>query len=408
MRLFRSQVPSSPAHWSKEFVEHLRTVHFALVTVSVGLMLLLTSQQYDPKAAAKQLQEVQTIAYELDHIDVSTSEPEWAAFFDTNKLKTYGQEMNVGLASWFSAFSVSERKVVIFQLPGPYFCDDLKTYRAFPPPLPTRVSAVAALWDKMPFVVDKVFSTTSQGEATGTTGPVLITGFSTDPDAATKKTPEAELVTFQMEGPCGADNTTPKLTVGRPVRYTFPVVKVRRKRVKQSDYRYQRKAFRDFDDSFPDLSAVAADAIDDSFDKIEKRLEVESEKEEQTFEAFGIKFRSTQVTRWGIVVLLGVQLYLVMYLRQFSKKLNYDDPGWDMPWMAMDQSMLARTMLFISLVLLPTCAALVVVIQAERSGQRVEMILMPLGLVASLVLAVLSWQFRPKLTEPVAPAQLFE
>lgn len=408
MRLFRSQVPSSPAHWSKEFVEHLRTVHFALVTVSVGLMLLLTSQQYDPKAAAKQLQEVQKITDELFHIDDSTSEPELATFVDTNKLTTSGQEIYVGVASWFSAFSESERKVVIFQLPGSYLCDDSKTYKVFLPTLPTRVSVVAALWDKMPFVVDKVFSTAIHGEATGRAGPVSITGFSTDPDAATKKTADAELVTLQMEGPCGSANATPKLTVGRPVRYTFPVVKVRRKRLEQSAFHYQRKAFRDFDDSFPDLSAVAADAIDDSFDKIEKRLEVESEKEEQTFEAFGIKFRSTQVTRWGIVLLLGMQLYMVMYLRQFGRKLNYDDPGWDMPWMAMDQSMLARTMLFISLVLLPSCAALVVVIQAERSGQRVEMILMPLGLLASVALSVLSWKFRPKLTEPVAPAQLFE
>jgi len=29
-------------HWSKDFVEHLRTVHFALVAVSVGLILLLS------------------------------------------------------------------------------------------------------------------------------------------------------------------------------------------------------------------------------------------------------------------------------------------------------------------------------------------------------------------------------
>lgn len=403
MRLFRSP---SPAHWSKEFVEHLRTVHFALVTVSAGLMLLLTSQQYDPKLAAKQLQEVQRISTELVRSDTSAL-PGLITFLDLNQLKGQGGELYIGEASWFSAYSYSERKDLIFQLPESYFCDETKTYQVFPPPL-NRVSVIAALWNQMPFVVDTVFSTTGEGEAIGRSGPVAITGFSTDSDAATKKTPEAEHVTLQMEGPCGSDKATPKLTAGRPIRYAFPVVKVRRKTVRQSDYHYQRKAFRDFDDSFPDLSAVAADAIDDSFDKIQKRLEVESEKEEQTFEAFGIKFRSTQVTRWGIVLLLGVQLYMVMYLRQFGRKLSYDDPGWDMPWMAMDQSMLARTMFFISLVLLPACAALVVVLEAERRSSRAEMILMPLGLVASVVLSVLSWKYRPVPTEPVAPSQLFE
>ena len=47
-----------PHHWSKDFVEHLRTVHFALVTVSVGLILLLSSKAYDPKAAASQMARV--------------------------------------------------------------------------------------------------------------------------------------------------------------------------------------------------------------------------------------------------------------------------------------------------------------------------------------------------------------
>src|SRR5438876_1117330 len=47
---------SGAPHWSKDFVEHLRTVHFALITVSVGLVLLiLSSRQYSPGAAIVQL-----------------------------------------------------------------------------------------------------------------------------------------------------------------------------------------------------------------------------------------------------------------------------------------------------------------------------------------------------------------
>ena len=46
---------ASPEHWSKDYVEHLRTVHFSLVTVAVALILLLSSKTYDARAAAEQM-----------------------------------------------------------------------------------------------------------------------------------------------------------------------------------------------------------------------------------------------------------------------------------------------------------------------------------------------------------------
>lgn len=51
--------PSVPAHWSKDFAEHLRTVHFALVAISAGLILLVvSSRQYDPSKALNQIQSI--------------------------------------------------------------------------------------------------------------------------------------------------------------------------------------------------------------------------------------------------------------------------------------------------------------------------------------------------------------
>jgi hypothetical protein len=56
----KGSTPSAaPTHWSKDFVEHLRTVHFALMVVSGGLIILaLSSQAYNPKAASRQLDEI--------------------------------------------------------------------------------------------------------------------------------------------------------------------------------------------------------------------------------------------------------------------------------------------------------------------------------------------------------------
>ena len=41
---------------------------------------------------------------------------------------------------------------------------------------------------------------------------------------------------------------------------------------------------------------------------------------------------------WGTVILLGVQIYLLSFLKQLSGKLGPDDAGWDVPWVGMDQT----------------------------------------------------------------------
>ncbi len=46
-------------HWSKDFVEHLRTVHFALLVVSAGLILLLvSSREYNAVSALVQVEQI--------------------------------------------------------------------------------------------------------------------------------------------------------------------------------------------------------------------------------------------------------------------------------------------------------------------------------------------------------------
>jgi hypothetical protein len=54
-----SERPNSPYHWSKDFVEHLRTVHFTLIIVSTGLLLLLiSSKPYNAVTALVQIEEI--------------------------------------------------------------------------------------------------------------------------------------------------------------------------------------------------------------------------------------------------------------------------------------------------------------------------------------------------------------
>src|SRR5215469_4918784 len=51
MPLRRAQQPT-PAHWSKDFVEHLRTVHFALIATALALIVIaLTTKPYSTDVA---------------------------------------------------------------------------------------------------------------------------------------------------------------------------------------------------------------------------------------------------------------------------------------------------------------------------------------------------------------------
>jgi hypothetical protein len=64
-----------PAHWSKDFVEHLRTVHFALIAVSAGLILLvLSARQYNAATALVQIEEILDLKHRwcLQWVNIAT------------------------------------------------------------------------------------------------------------------------------------------------------------------------------------------------------------------------------------------------------------------------------------------------------------------------------------------------
>src|SRR5437588_4043443 len=64
---------SGVAHWSKDFVEHLRTVHFSLVILSLGLLLVVTAQREGKTSRAReQLEQIALVASQLQDSWVAT------------------------------------------------------------------------------------------------------------------------------------------------------------------------------------------------------------------------------------------------------------------------------------------------------------------------------------------------
>jgi hypothetical protein len=190
-----------------------------------------------------------------------------------------------------------------------------------------------------------------------------------------------------------------------------------------------------FDSAFRDLLNAARELEVLEFGDIEKIISAESAKGSEVFEAFGMKFPVGQITFWGIVVLLSVQGYFLIYLKQLSGKLRDDDAGWDVPWIGMNQSGPSKTIFFATTLILPCLALaflggratkeiiadyweptnhfvrLTVALRDWRFWILARVIGFLVALLIGIGLGTLSWKFRPRLSKEDAPRcspQLFE
>jgi hypothetical protein len=70
-----------------------------------------------------------------------------------------------------------------------------------------------------------------------------------------------------------------------------------------------------FKESFPELDEVSADIRSEDLGTVDRILRGQQSRSAESFEAFGIKLPAEIVTRFGILLILAVQLYLSFRLR---------------------------------------------------------------------------------------------
>lgn len=112
-----------------------------------------------------------------------------------------------------------------------------------------------------------------------------------------------------------------------------------------------------FDHAFQQLSDITKNYEDLDLSKIEQILAEEKRRAGESFEAVGIKFPADNATRWGILVIIGLQVYFWIHLRERSPKLHRSDPGWEVAWIGVYPSKYAKAAMFVSTCLLPPAAA---------------------------------------------------
>lgn len=386
---------SAPTHWSKDFVEHLRTVHFALIGASAGLVLLVASAKpYNPTTALKQLDEIIRL------------EKEWSPTWALSTLgadKTEGGCAKTGRGtSGIQFVNGSVRQIagkfhwakvdrtaplnVTFVLPATsWFRPGLLSFTSSPidefklpraePKLFTNLADFHRLWNSLPnpktpqtkdlntlqtYEVDVPLEVCSEGalmDDDDRTTFIILSG----EDASVSRNDSRRINLFvdraSRSGQFGYMGEVANAK-GQKVFFAFgSTAKLTLDKAKLATAaQFAGRHRGSFEESFSDLDQASREFQGLDLEDVKSFISEEAAKGTEVFEAFGMKIPAGQLTLGGIVLVLSIQLYFLIYLRQLLGKLEVGDAGWDVPWMGMDQSLLARLVFFATVVLLPLTA----------------------------------------------------
>jgi hypothetical protein len=438
----RASSASAPVHWSKDFVEHLRTVHFALIAVAVGLaVLVFSSKEYNAVTALVQIEEIidlknnWSIAWMEEFGESNISKK-------PNGLSGLDDFLNDTLAvSWKNAgFNgiihwpnlkkpLGRDKFVNAEctFPKENWYQSGASADWSPTKFPRTLGEFKVWWGRLdksyvvylPNDIDQNAPIEDTLQSREQEKTVIVGDFTANNDS---QTPEVKL---QLSLDPDQDHGPASETKGQSFSYlahidalralTIPIKSFAQYTVTRDTVsrHFHNLHAGEFEDTFADLSKASDTVSDLPLQDIKDFIHDDAVKGPEVFEIFGMKFPAGQATYWGIICLLSIQLYFFTYLRQLYGKLGPNDAGWDVPWIGMDSSKVAQSMFFVSLVPLPIATlvllsyrrahTLLSVLSSAKSlsinprETKVEVAILLLACVASLALALLCWKYRPQL-----------
>jgi hypothetical protein len=240
----------------------------------------------------------------------------------------------------------------------------------------------------------------------GTTGP---SGGLTFIESAPKKTLEEIVLPLQFGGDTGLEYFAFGQGKGA-LMYHLPIKRFIYVEINQQTLANYFSNWKSgsFDSAFPNISKAARDLEELELEDIDKIVSADAAKGREEFEAFGMKFPADKITFWGIVLLLGVQVYFYVYLKQLSGKLAENDAGWDVPWIGMNMSALSRILFFASVLLVPSVA--VGLLGWHGINDHLSLMsryhwyvltrdtVLIAAFVLTVLLGILAWRYRPKVS----------
>jgi hypothetical protein len=421
-------------HWSKDFVEHLRSVHFALIAVSVGVILLAcTRSQSEVSRAYEQIRHIVDLtdgahwdSNFLEHSALTTDELTESVSGATVTIEIPGsgvQHLNIILKS--RGFVVLNKDQSDPYYDGPKLDGDSKLSTVLPQP--DSLAKFQRLWNLLDggATVKKVaalptrclvaYYSDEKGFREGSCALVAASPIANPDDvfvlrrvtdSGRKDLNKREIKPFDY------------FYHGRGLRkfaIRFPVDSFTEKAFdaeeiavinKHPDWHWHSGSF---ESAFRELYNISKDYLDSAQTTVEKIVAGEEKRSGESLDAFGIKFPAETAIQWGAgaVIILAVQLYLWAHLFEFRRKLGSADEGWDVAWMGVYESRPSRGLLYSSLVILPLAGIIAVGIRGLYISEFrwYSKVILAVTSVATLLLSVLISNALPRRKELIAEEQ---
>jgi hypothetical protein len=361
-------------HWSSDFVEHIRTVNFTLLAVCIGLIALVQSHKTSDVSAAQA---------QLAHIEALTngwgSDVDSALNAESERIRrSYPlRTRRVSAQKTYCSVTISSYPVVEVDSSDPHKLLRIdKARRDLLGAPPKTLLEFRRFWNSLGAAIVLVPDVDKLGDKYICKPPNEPP--QTYPITVADTTP-SEVGDGAMEASTGEQETTITQTLNiksapfifrgafsvepyEVYRSYLPVVSVTRVPFLGQNAILDRHRDWDltggqFDKTFSALNELTFEHPDWTLDIVAANLNAKGEiSKSDSFEIAGVKVSVESAIQFGVVLILAIQLYFWIHLHELSPKLRENDPGWDVAWIGVYQSLPARVFFLLSTSGIPVLA----------------------------------------------------
>ena len=109
-----------------------------------------------------------------------------------------------------------------------------------------------------------------------------------------------------------------------------------------------------FDYTFHELGDLTSEFQDLTLEKIEAILRGQKDKSTENVEVAGIKVPASALRSGGALLLLGMQVYFLLHLRELLKRITKRSKAWNVAWIGLYSGLFAQSVTIFSASALPT------------------------------------------------------
>jgi hypothetical protein len=390
MRLFRRN-PSTGADWSKDYIEHLRSVHFALIIVSItGIVVSRVPDTTELHVAQEQLRAIRDFVENVAPKSGVDADAKWFQFTFEGKKYATSLDEAVGVVEdgcapklhplsfeWVeSQFALSDTLDAFQKRWTAFHCRLLRIY-------PIRKVATSVMTDPTVDLTRAPVST-SDGPPKGAevldgvmifdsrVYEIINAGVPLDASSMLggaqtwriQFKPYSSTDFFEGEAahPYAAFKALqlPHMQLHFFFVYSADFREKKERTLQDAFLKVRQPRWRDamdFSDMAGVLTRIAKGRTHYKLRDLSDWLNEEVARyERKDLEIVGVKFPMADESRWGIVVIFAILSYFWLHLSELSTKAEIRHTGLDVPWIGLYRSLYASILIWITVLGLPTIA----------------------------------------------------